>query len=324
MIHRKSVYLVLASALGGAPIAAAQNLTPTVAFSVHDEPRDGLGDSFNAMNLIRTQSNRADRAMQEFDVSSLAGTTILSATLEGRVTVNNAFNNGVRTFDFAVYAGNGVADLTDYEIAATVIGSGQYMPPVDSFFDYSFDIAPALQRLVDAGATHLGLRVEGTSNPNFPNILSTSVAELTISAGASIGTNYCVTNPNASGVPATISATGSSIAAVNDLTLHAANLPQQQFGIFIVSEMQGFIPGTTSSNGHLCLSGMVDRFILPSQIQNSGTQGTFALQIDLTAIPRGTTTVAVMTGDTLNFQAWFRDPFGFGSNFTNGLEIVFQ
>ena len=54
----------------------ADDLTPVVVASIHDEPLDGLGDSFNNSpfdGLLRQQSSREDRAIQEFDVSAYAG-----------------------------------------------------------------------------------------------------------------------------------------------------------------------------------------------------------------------------------------------------------
>ena len=49
--------LVATVAFAAASVAAAQSLTPSVVFSVHDEPVDGQGDSFNGSpfeGLIRT------------------------------------------------------------------------------------------------------------------------------------------------------------------------------------------------------------------------------------------------------------------------------
>ena len=43
-------------------------------------------------------------------------------------------------------------------------------------------------------------------------------------------------------------------------------------------------------------------------------------------IPTPTGAVAASAGDTYSFQTWFRDssPAGPTSNFTNGLEILFE
>ena len=68
----------------------------------------------------------------------------------------------------------------------------------------------------------------------------------------------------------------------------------------------------------------VGRFVGPGQILSSGPDGWFSLQLDLGAIPEGNVFVQVQPGETWHFQAWFRDPVGLGSNFTNGTEIRFQ
>ncbi len=181
MRFRTCLVSILVFACGTAPLAA-QSLTSVVAFSVHDEPVDGLGDTFNAStSLVRTQSTRADRAMHEFDANPIAGQLIVSATVSGTVSVNNAFDNGVRTFDFELYAGNGIADLDDYQIPGTVVGSGSYQPPIDTSFSYSFDVTATLQQLIDCGATFIGLKCIGTSSPNFPNSLGTPT--LTVTTG---------------------------------------------------------------------------------------------------------------------------------------------
>ena len=122
-----------------------------------------------------------------------------------------------------------------------------------------------------------------------------------------------------------MSATGSDVATANDVTLMAGQLPLNQFGIFIVSRTQGFIPGVNgTSNGNLCLSGSIGRYTQPSQIQSSGSTGTFSMMIDTSAVPQGGGTVGIAAGETWNFQAWFREGVGQGSNFTDGLEIMFQ
>lgn len=141
----------------------------------------------------------------------------------------------------------------------------------------------------------------------------------------SLGTNYCMTNPNSTGVSSTISASGSTNAASNNFTLSAEDLPPNQFGIFVTSRDQGFVPNAGgSSNGNICLGGLIGRFFMPNQIISSGPMGEFSLQVPLTAFPQGAGFVAVMSGDTWNFQAWHRDTVGLESNFTDGLSVTFM
>lgn len=139
-----------------------------------------------------------------------------------------------------------------------------------------------------------------------------------------IGTNYCLANQNSTGLTGVMSASGSTIIASNDFTLTAADLPANQFGIFVTSLDQGFVPNAGgSSNGNICLGGIIGRFFLPSQIVSSGAMGEISLQVPLASFPQGNGFVAVMSGDTWNFQAWHRDSVGQGSNFTDGLQVTF-
>ena len=138
---------------------------------------------------------------------------------------------------------------------------------------------------------------------------------------SSLGSNYCVSNVNSSGSSAVMSATGSNVAANNDITLQASGMPANQFGIFVVAASQNQIP---LSNGFLCVTGTIGRYVGPGQIRSTGTTGAFELQIDLQAIPQGGGTAGTSAGQTWNFQAWFRDGVGAGSDFTDGYQIDFQ
>ncbi len=177
--------LLAAAALAPAPLAA-DDFTPVVVFSVHDEPVDGMGDTFNGSpfeGLLRTQSTRADRAMQEFDISGLGGGTVASATITGHIANNNAGGTWPRMFDYTLYSGNGVADLSDYQIAGTVVGTSTWeQVDLPSGHPFSFDVTGAVQTLVSGGATHIGLRVSGTSANLFPSILTENTT-LTIELG---------------------------------------------------------------------------------------------------------------------------------------------
>lgn len=142
--------------------------------------------------------------------------------------------------------------------------------------------------------------------------------------GGSLGTNYCAAVANSTGATGSISASGSILAASNDVTLTGSGLPSGQFGIFVTSAVSGFVPNPAGSNGNLCLAGSLGRFVGPGQILQIDGTGEASLTIDLTSIPSGAGTIAVAAGDTRFFQAWHRDGVGGGSNFTNGLEITFQ
>ena len=145
-----------------------------------------------------------------------------------------------------------------------------------------------------------------------------------IGIGTGLGTNYCMAATNSTGSPGSIAAFGSTVASANDLTLTANGLPNSQFGIFVTSTTQAFVPGAGgTSNGNLCVGGSIGRFSAPNQILSTGQTGSISLVVDTMQVPQGATFTAIMAGDTWNFQAWHRDTVGLGSNFTEGLEIGF-
>ena len=138
-----------------------------------------------------------------------------------------------------------------------------------------------------------------------------------------IGTNYCTAVINSTGQGGSTTGFGSLIAANDDLSLTASNLPNGQFGYFIASATQGLIVGPGGASGNLCLSGSMGRFV--QQVQNSGSNGEFSIAVDTTALPAPLNT-AILPGSTWNFVAWYRDVV-LGtptSNFTDGLSITFQ
>ncbi len=150
--------------------------------------------------------------------------------------------------------------------------------------------------------------------------------QITDGTGAVLGSNYCTANPNSTSVSATIGAVGSGLAADNDVTLTATALPQNAFGFFLASATQGFSPNPGGSAGNLCLGGAIGRYVGAGQILNSGAAGSFALVLDLASTPQPTGPVAIVGGQTWNFQAWYRDAVGGSatSNLTDGLSIGFQ
>jgi hypothetical protein len=141
-----------------------------------------------------------------------------------------------------------------------------------------------------------------------------------------IGTNYCAAAPNSTGQTAEISAVGSVVVADNNVTLIATNLPDNSFGYFLNSRMQGFVANPGNSQGNLCLGGAIGRYVGPNEVQNSGLTGTYELQLDLTRTPTPTGFVMIMPGETWHFQAWYRDLVGgvATSNFTDAISITFQ
>ena len=136
----------------------------------------------------------------------------------------------------------------------------------------------------------------------------------------SIGFTFCSSNPNSTGVVAPIAATGDDHVANNDVNLAVYDLPQNQFGYFLMSASSGFVPLFGGSQGNLCLGPPQIRF---SQfVLNSGATGRVDFALDLTDLPQGT---VFQPGETWHFQYWYRDSNpGPTSNTSDGLAIDFQ
>ena len=139
-----------------------------------------------------------------------------------------------------------------------------------------------------------------------------------------IGAPYCPAVPNSSGVEGQLTVFGSTQIASNDVHLLATDLPLGQFGIFLTSQTPGMIAQPGISQGVLCLDQAIGRFNETQQIFATGEFGTGCLKVDLNQMPTPTTPVAVMAGQTWNFQAWHRDlnP-GSTSNFTEAVAVSF-
>jgi len=295
----------------------AQTFAPLVRASIKDSPRDGLGDAFSAApfeGLLRQTASAEERAIQEFDVGALAGATIQSATLAGQVAVNNAFDNGLRTFAFSLYAGNGVADLSDFQISSQVVGSGQYAPPSQTSFAYSFDVTSALQSLISGGASFVGLKVDCTSEPNFPNILDGATSQLVVVASpcGNVAT-FCTAGTTSNGCLASMGASGSPAAhAGAGFVLSATSVEGQRQGlIFYGIDNSGFTPlpwGLSSS--FLCVKPPTQR--LPAGA-SGGTAGACdgLLSVDFNAFMAANPAALggpFNGGEQVFAQAWFRDP----------------
>ena len=142
-----------------------------------------------------------------------------------------------------------------------------------------------------------------------------------------MGFTYCNDMvDNSTGYGTSISATGSVIASDNDLTLHAVNLPVNQFSMFVAGPSQEFVPNPGGSQGNLCVGGgLIGGFgRLASSLQLSGNSGGISHQLDLQNMPISAApySMAITSGMTWNFQSWFRENGG-NSNFSNAVSILF-
>ncbi len=127
-----------------------------------------------------------------------------------------------------------------------------------------------------------------------------------------LGSKYCTANPNSTGSPADLAASGSASSSAASLTLEAAPVPNQN-GIFF----HGANPNQQPfGNGFLCATGGIARGAV---ITASGNLASYLY--DNSDAKHSLTT---HIGSTRHFQFWFRDPMGGGAlfNTSNGLSIA--
>ena len=254
-----------------------------------------------------------------YDVPSWA--TVSSARLRFYKYNFNAGN----TLEIATvaHAGGLCFDWNARPTNATVVDT----PSISAVTGFdSFDVTSAITpgtsvvfrlRLLNSGWGNLRSRENSQSFGTPSLIINPSVCPL--------GLIYC--GPavvNSSGESANVAATGNndSSSGAYAIQLEATNLPTNQFGYFLASQTQAFIPTPGGSQGNLCLGGQIARF--SGQVLNSGLLGEFALDVDPSNIPTSPTS-AILPGQTWNFQAWFRDQNpGNTSNFTDAVSIDFE
>ncbi len=155
-------------------------------------------------------------------------------------------------------------------------------------------------------------------------------------SGYSIGYSVACSPPVGS---AEISASGSSIADANSLTLTLASLPTVTVGYFINSYFASGSPGTPivpggSVSGEICIGGTgVFYGRHRDAIFNSGTSGSTTLTLDLNDIrspKEGVSfptlwhdTASIFAGETWYWQAWYRRD-STTSEFSDAIGITFR
>jgi hypothetical protein len=118
---------------------------------------------------------------------------------------------------------------------------------------------------------------------------------------------------------AEITATGSTLLSDNQLDFQVTQLPGSQFGYFLMSQSQTFVPNFSGSAGNLCLGAPIIRF--NNDVLNTDLFGVVNFSPDFGNLPQGT---QFMVGDTWNFQFWYRDNMGGPtSNTTEGVSLNF-
>jgi hypothetical protein len=137
----------------------------------------------------------------------------------------------------------------------------------------------------------------------------------------SIGTVYCTSNPNSTGAIATMNVRGETLLAFDTLRLESDNLPVGQFGFYLASPQQGFVPNLGGGQGNLCLGAPIVRLVVAPAggVLNSGIGGQFRMRAHMPSLP---SVDRPSPGETWHFQAWFRD--GSSSNTSNAVRFMFM
>lgn len=167
-----------------------------------------------------------------------------------------------------------------------------------------------------AGEVRIRFSITDSGTASVTEAAIDAIKIFDVNCGGSIGTRYCQTSPNSAGSGAIINVSGSAAVADNDVTLTSEGLPVSQFGIFFAGSTQNLV---TLGNGFLCVgSQSIVRF--NPAIQSSAA-GTASLTLDLTTAPAAS---IAMPGSTSNFQFWYRDIVGAGSNLSDAVSVTWQ
>ncbi len=126
-------------------------------------------------------------------------------------------------------------------------------------------------------------------------------------------TNVCLSSVNSTGVEALMGFGGTNHISSNNFVLYAFNLPPNKTGLFFFSQTQTLVP---FGNGWRCVGSPLTR--LPATTSNSF--GDLTWPLNLNALPGG---LAMHSGETWYFQAWYRDPAagGAGNNASDALQV---
>jgi hypothetical protein len=148
------------------------------------------------------------------------------------------------------------------------------------------------------------------------NRWGTWIAEVAFLAPCPSTWNTCVTSLSSVSDGATLSTSGSTSLAANDLTLRTADAVPSQFGLFFYGPTE---TGQFFGHGILCVTGGVTR--LPVLITDA--LGAAEQDLDVTLpLHAG----QITAGSTWFFQFWYRDPAGPGGtgfNLSDGLNVTF-
>ena len=152
-------------------------------------------------------------------------------------------------------------------------------------------------------------------------------ALLRLALDPGLGSVICSGISNSTGEGARLIALGSNVLAINDLSLRATGLPPGAGAVFMVSRVPALVLQPGGSQGQLCLGGAVARFLGAGEAGPASAAGVAALQVDLMDLPGWGASGRPEPGETLYFQAWYRDvQLGGGatSNLTEAVAVTLR
>ena len=126
----------------------------------------------------------------------------------------------------------------------------------------------------------------------------------------------CAGGINSTGERATLTFSGVSSVASQDLTLVTRALPSEAIGMYLMGSAAGSTP---LGSGTLCIAPTAYRY----RASLSVVSETYAFEIDLSDLPNGQ---GAMVGEQQIFQFWFRDSTAgvFTSNLSEAISVTFQ
>ncbi len=132
---------------------------------------------------------------------------------------------------------------------------------------------------------------------------------------SAIGTKYCTSNANSSGLPALIQANGCTSVSIDVLSLTTTQMPANKSALTFYGPHAAQV---TFGSGFLCVSGGFYRFAPGA----SNASGVFTRIVDLAQPPASSGASQITPGSTWRFQTWFRDA-GATTNLSDAVAIGF-
>lgn len=217
----------------------------------------------------------------------------------------------------------GSGDFDMYVCGLYNSGSLLYVsdPKTNLAFSSTYEGNGRIASLYGSGFTSTWLGAVWTDSAGVGNV-EAATYELPVGYGTRIGARYCPANPNSTGVAGSIGAEGVGYAGGQALHLSAYQLPQNVFCYFLGSPVPASTT-TPATSGIVCVGNPLSRFNGPGQVGNTGAAGRVDLDVDTLAIPLPSGgTLALASGTTFHFQAWYRD--GATNNLTDAVAVLFR